>query len=374
MPTRATVRVPAILALAASVAIPAAFAAELETGAVVRSDGAAFHRNAIPQIARLGNGQMMAVWTVSPKTAGPPGRVYGAFSRDDARTWGAPQLLFSDNEKTYGDPNLVVDGHRVLVLATLVTTPNRIAKSWTMLRRSEDDGATWSEPSEVAIPRQYVTGKRHNGIVLRDGTYLVGVSWDKWPELGMAARTEGEMDLTTGVLVSKDGRTWPLMGAIHTYVDKISPFGTNGLCEPAMVELDTGEILMLLRSGDSFHYETRSRDGGITWSLPRRSSLPGHNTPVALHRLQQNPREIVAVWNASPLTRYPLSASLSGDGGKTWTTPRILAKTDSLQVSYPGLTQAADGTIVAVWQQALADGGRDIRWARFSRDWLVLGR
>jgi hypothetical protein len=44
---------------------------------------------------------------------------------------------------------------------------------------------------------------------------------------------------------------------------------------------------------------------------------------------------------------------------------------DGLQVSYPGLTQASDGSLVAVWQQALPDGGRDIRWARFTRDWVL---
>jgi hypothetical protein len=26
---------------------------------------------------------------------------------------------------------------------------------------------------------------------------------------------------------------------------------------------------------------------------------------------------------------------------------------------------------VAVWQQVLPDGGRDIRWARFTREWVL---
>jgi len=345
-------------------------AADFETGAVIRSDGGEFNQNTIPQVARLGNGQLLAVWGVRAKDAKPE-KVYGAFSADDARTWSAPKLLFSDPQKTYGDPNILVDGQRVFVFATLVNTPNRIDKAWTMMIRSEDSGATWSKVSELVIPRQYTPGKQHNGIVLRDGTYMLGISWDKWPEMGMAARTEGEMNLVSGVLLSKDGRKWTLHGAIHTYVEKLTPGGTNGLCEPSIVELADGEVLMILRSGDSFHYESRSRDGGLTWSAPVRSPLPGHNTPAALWRLQQNPKEIVAVWNNSPLTRYPLSTALSSDGGKTWSNPRIIARTEGLQVSYPGLTQASDGTIVAVWQQALPGGGRDIRWARYTREWIL---
>lgn len=345
-------------------------AADFETGAVKRSDGGAFHANTIPQIARLGNGSLLTVWSAFSKDGKPP-HVYGAFSRDGGRTWGEPRLLVSDSQKMDGDPNILADGNKVFVFTTRVNFPNKIDKSWTMMIRSEDNGETWSQPVEIPIPRQYVAGKQHNGIKLRDGTYMVGIAWDKWPEIGMRARTEGEMDLTTGVLLSKNGTNWTLSGALHTYVEKVTPGGTNGLCEPSLVELEDGEVLMLLRSGSSHHYESRSQDGGVTWSEPKPSSLSGHNTPTALWRLQQNPKEIIAVWNNSPLTRYPLSTAISSDGGRMWSKPRILATTDGPQASYPGVTQAADGTIVAVWQHGLPGGGRDIRWARFTREWVL---
>ena len=278
----------------------------------------------------------------------------------------------SDPAKSMADPNMLVDGNRVWVFSTKVNVPNRIDKSWIVAIRSEDNGVTWSEPYEVTVPRQYVSGKQHNAIALRDGTYVMGVAWDKWPEMGMAARSEGEMDLTAGVLVSRDGQRWTLHGALHASAEKLTPGGTNGLCEPSLVELDNGEVLMLLRSGATYHCESRSTDGGLTWSYPVPSPLARHNTPAALLRLKQSPKEIVAVWNNSPLTRNPLSVALSADGGKTWSAPRIVVKNDGPQVSYPGLTQSADGTIVAVWQQALADGGRDIRWARFTRKWVLI--
>lgn len=346
----------------------AAFAQDFQTGAVVRSDGADFYRNTIPQVARLADGNLFAVWSSVPK-AGGAGKVYGARSADQGTTWTAPKLLMTESDRFYADPNLLVDGKRVFVFATVVTVPNRIQKSWTKYIRSDDSGATWSGIEEIVIPRQYVSGKQHNGIVLRDGTYLVGVAWDKWPEHGMAARSEGEMDLTAGVLVSKDGRNWTLHGALHVLLDRLTPGGTNGLCEPSLVELANGEVLMILRSGGSFHYESRSRDGGVTWSNPVPSALPGHNTPTALYRV--NASEIVAVWNNSPLTRYPLSVALSSDGGKTWSAPRIIASTNGFQVSYPGLTQTTDGKLFAVWQQALPDGGRDIRFAKFTRAWIL---
>lgn len=340
-----------------------------ETGAVVRSSAGEFFRNTIPQVATLGDGRLLTVWGAVAQ-AGGPGRVFGAFSTDQGRTWGAPQLLLAENGMTLADPNLLVDGAKVFVFATKVTSPNRIEKSWTVARRSDNHGRDWGAPYEIPIPRQYVAGKQHNGIVLRDGTYLVGVAWDKWPEMGLAARTEGEMDLTAGVLISKDGLRWTLHGALHANPEKLTPGGTGGLCEPSLVELASGEILMILRSGGSFHHESRSRDGGLTWSPPVPSPLPGHNTPTALWRVRDG-RQIVAVWNNSPLTRYPLSAAISNDDGKTWSAPKIIARTEGLQVSYPGLTQTADGTLVAVWQQVLPNGGRDIRFARFPPSWLM---
>ena len=132
------------------------------------------------------------------------------------------------------------------------------------------------------------------------------------------------------------------------FVEKVTPHSTNGLAEPSIVQLADGEILMLLRSGGSRHYEARSRDGGITWTPPTPSALIGHNTPTALWRLDNSNNEIAAVWNNSPINRFPLCVALSSDGGRTWSAPRILATTKGPQVSYPGLTQANDGTIVAI--------------------------
>jgi predicted neuraminidase len=178
------------------------------------------------------------------------------------------------------------------------------------------------------------------------------------------------MVLASGLLKSVDGMRWTLHGNLTAFVPKQTPGSTNGLCEPSIVQFGDGEILMILRSGDSRHWESRSLDSGVTWSAPRPSALVGHNTPTALWRLEEARDEIIAVWNNSPVNRFPLTVALSADRGKTFTAPRTLANPIGYQVSYPGVTQAKDRTIVAVWQQQLPDGGRDIRYARFTRDWV----
>lgn len=343
-----------------------------ETGAVVRSDGGAFLQNTIPQVGTLGDGSLMVVWGARAKGDGN-GRIYGSFSRDEGRSWSAPRLLIDDPQFHDGDPNLLVDGNTVWVFGTRVRIPNDIQKAWTTVVKSTDNGATWSKAGEVFVPRQYTPGKQHNGIKLRDGTYAMGISWDRWAEKGMNARTEGEMDLASGVLLSADGERWTLHGEIYAQTpDKVRPGFTNGLCEPSMVEFPDGELLMILRSGGPRHYEARSRDGGHTWSKPVMSALVGANTPTALWANRRQPEEVVAVWNSNPLQRWPLVAALSRDRGRTWSSPRVLAN-PGRQVSYPGLTQLAGGEFVAVWQEDDGKGGRDIRYGKFSREWLLGG-
>jgi predicted neuraminidase len=361
--------------LIATVLPLAALAAGFETGVVAQSDGGAFHRNTIPQVARLGNGQLMAVMGAYPKAAPSTARIATAVSSDGGRTWAQPKILYEEKEqgKAVGDPNMLVDGNTVFVYWTRVYSPNTIKKAWTWAVKSTDNGETWSQPQEIAIPRQYTPGKQHNAIKLADGSYAMGISWDHWPERGLNARTEGEMNLSSGLLLSKDGLNWNLYGDMHVFVEKVTPGSTNGLAEPSIVQLADGEIFMLLRSGGSRHYEARSRDGGITWTPPAPSALIGHNTPTALWRLENTKNDIVAVWNNSPINRFPLCVALSSDGGRTWSQPRILANSKGPQVSYPGLTQTADGAIVAVWQAQRDDGGRDIRYARFTREWVLGG-
>ena len=65
----------------------AVMAAGFETGVVAQSDGAAFHRNTIPQVARLGNGNLMTVMGVYAKATPSTTRIATAASSDGGRTW-----------------------------------------------------------------------------------------------------------------------------------------------------------------------------------------------------------------------------------------------------------------------------------------------
>ncbi|MFN0170085.1 MAG: sialidase family protein [Bryobacteraceae bacterium] len=341
-----------------------------ETGAVVRSDGKEFERNAIPSIARLASGKLICVWTFAGKSITRL-RLAGATSTDGGRSWSKPRVLMDHEGSNDADPVLLVDGKRLFVYSATVNIPDKLDRSRVFMISSDDEGQTWSAPRQIQLPKKYTATMVNNGLRLKDGTLLLPFGWDRWAEKGPPARTEGEMDLSSGVLRSTNGIDWTAHGDLHIWEPKMTPGSTNGLCEPAVVELASGELLMLMRTGTSHHYESRSRDRGLTWDAPKPSPLVGHNTPTALWRLDQKPSEFIAIWNNSPDKRYPLSIAISPDGGKTYSKPKNVADGNGLQVSYPGIVQATDGTFVAVWQEQLAGGGRDIRCARFTRDWVL---
>jgi predicted neuraminidase len=340
---------------------------------VVRAPSIKGEINAYPVTSRTSTGNIFVAWSLS----GPgntDGKIVGAISRDNGRTWSDPVTVIDVPKEFDGDPCIIIDGKRILVYSSSVIPPNKIDNSEVWLATSENDGESWSIPKKIRIPFKYFVGKRHIGLRLKNGVLVMPGSYDLWAEKGTPAKTEGEMDLKSGVLLSSDGGvTWSPHIDLHVSAQKVTPYSTGGVVEPAIVELSNGELYMLMRTGTENLYESRSKDSGITWSAPKPSPLTAHNTPASLWRVDQNPKEIVAVWNNSPRDRFPLSAALSANGGKSWSRPKDIAKSDNkMQISYPGITQSSDGNFVVVWQRQLPErSGRDIRWARFNRAWLV---
>jgi predicted neuraminidase len=342
----------------------------IETGVVAASSDSAF-RNAYPVIAETANGGLLAVWSLTAK-GDADGRIVGATSRDEGRTWSTPVSIISTKGKFDADPNIIVDKDRIMVFSTTVGIPNKIDWSEMWGSTSDDNGVTWTSPVEVKLPFKYSVGKRHVGLRLRDGSLAMPISFDTWAQKGTPPRTEGEMDLKSGVLKSNDrGKTWTPFVEMHTFQPKVLPGATNGVAEPAIVELHDGSLYALMRTGTDHLFEARSRNGGRTWTTPVRSALQGHNAPASLLRLRQNPREIIVIWNNSPRERRPLSVAISSNGGRSWSKPRDVSPADGPVASYPGIAQDRQGNFVAVWQQMLPNGGREIRYARFNRAWVL---
>ncbi len=71
-------------------------------------------------------------------------------------------------------------------------------------------------------------------------------------------------------------------------------------CEPTLVELSTGVLLLLSRTSQDFHYQYFSHDGGATWTSPAPSPFHATSTMPTLLRLHDG--RILLFWcNTQPL-------------------------------------------------------------------------
>jgi hypothetical protein len=320
----------------------------------------------LPCMARLDDGRLLLVWT-----PGGDG-ILAAFS-ENGRDWSKPNAVLSTATAADYDPSIVVSGKRVLVTSTHADLSKGITTSVTTCVRSEDNGKTWSARYNIPMNHRYTCGKCHHGLRLKSGTLLMGYSWDRKCEKGESLPGEGDMLLSAGVMISTDdGLNWKNGGDTGAAYDRLGVGAVTGTDEPAIVELDDGSVFMLMRTGSDHLYQARSTDDGRTWTDVKPSPFVGHNAPAALCRFRLGDRRgILCVWDNNAQTRYPLCAAASLDDGKTWSEPKDIAgQTDGRQASYPTCEQAADGMLVAAWQQETPNGW-DVRCARFSLQWLL---
>ncbi len=326
-------------------------------------------RNAYPCMARLDDGRLLVVWCCEDAHGA---KIVGAISADHGRSWSQPQLLIQSPSRRDYDPSIVVSGNKVFVTCTSLPAEGGIRTSTTSCTRSDDGAKTWSPIYTIPMNHRYTCGKTHHGLRLRSGTLLMGYSWDVLCEQGKTLQSEGEMHLRAGVMISRDdGQTWQNGGDTDAAYNKVSGGAVHGTDEPAIVELFDGTLYMLMRTGSSHLYQARSSDEGRTWTGIGPSPLCGSNAPAALARFEVGDRRgILCVWD-NAISRFPLCAAASFDGGKTWSKPKDIAgPTEGRQASYPTCEQAADGTLVAIWQLDTARG-RDVRIARFNLAWLL---
>jgi hypothetical protein len=127
---------------------------------------------AMSSVERLKNGDYMALFHDDGRFFTKDGRksvftVYKTISRDGGRTWGAPVAIASRPDVDLCEPGLVrsPDGRQMAVLLR----ENRRAKH-SFVITSDDEGATWSEPREMALA---LTGDRHVAKYATDGRLFV---------------------------------------------------------------------------------------------------------------------------------------------------------------------------------------------------------
>ncbi|MFJ5275813.1 exo-alpha-sialidase [Streptomyces parvulus] len=385
-------------ALAAASAPPPAYARpgerapEFEERVLFRADsdpgGYACFR--IPAIVRTTQGTLLAFAEGRVLNCGDAADIDIVLKRstDGGRTWGPLQVVNDGGGDTHGNPAPVVDRATGRVLLTETYNAGRTDAAncaipctrTPHLQHSDDDGVTWSAPRDLSpeiLPADwnswYATGPVH-GVQLTGGNHpgrlVVGVNAETWDGDRITANH-------AALVVSDDGGAHWKVGATDTW-----PVAADGTfrqkpSELTLTERADGTLLVSGREerGTDLGHRTQavSLDGGDSFAAPFRA-LPDLYTPqVQGAVLRLGDRTLLSA-PADPDRRRTMSVRSSYDGGATWDSVdrgTVLTRDWS---GYSDMVDVDDATVGLLYEAGAVDARDEIRFARFTEDWLQARR
>ncbi len=257
-------------------------------------------------------------------------------------------------------------------------------RNYQVLRKSDDDGRSWSDVKLVILPRQRVRAMSASiwidplgrlwvfwgqSFGQQDGRYGVWTIVTDDPDAENPEWSEPRR-LGDGIMLNKPtvlkngdwlftSSVWKAENSIRVYAssDQGKTFGLRGTAnvippeargpdEPMIVERKDGSLWMMVRSRGIA--ETFSHDGGKTWTQVGRSSLRHPTARFFLRRLRSGNLLLVKHGPLDERTRREkLMAFVSNDDGTTWRGGLMIDERE--KVTYPDGAQADNGTIYIIY-------------------------
>ncbi|MER6027733.1 sialidase family protein [Streptomyces sp. NPDC001851] len=341
----------------------------------------------IPAIVRTTDGTLLAFAEGRVLNCGDAADIDIVLKRstDGGRTWGPLQVVNEGAGDTHGNPAPVVDRETGRVwLAETYNTGRTDSSSCPIpcdrtphLQYSDDDGRSWSVPRDLSpeiLPADwnswYATGPGH-GVQLTRGRYagrlVFGVNTETWDGSRVTANH-------AALIVSDDhGGHWRI-GATDTW-----PVADDGTfrqkpSELALAERGDGSVLVSGREQDGTDLGHRtqavSRDGGTSFTAPFRDQPDLYAPQVQGSLLRLGDRLLLAC-PADPDRRRTMMIRSSYDGGRTWDSVDRGTVVTGDWSGYSDLVRADADTVGLIYEVGAVDARDEIRFARFTEDWLA---
>ncbi|GGS95351.1 neuramidase [Streptomyces cinerochromogenes] len=341
----------------------------------------------IPAVVRTADGTLLAFAEGRVLNCGDAADIDIVLKRstDGGRSWGPLQVVNEGAGDTHGNPAPVVDRDTGRIwLAETYNTGRTDSASCAVpcdrtphLQYSDDDGLSWSRPRDLSpeiLPADwnswYATGPVH-GIQLTRGRYagrlLFGVNTETWNGSRITANH-------AALIVSDDhGGHWRI-GATDSW-----PVADDGTfrqkpSELTLAERGDGSVLVSGREQDGTDLGHRtqavSRDGGTSFTAPFRD-LPGLYTPQVQGSLLRLGDRLLLACPGDPDRRRTMMVRSSYDGGRTWDSVDRGTVVTTDWSGYSDLVRIGSGTVGLLYEGGAVDARDEIRFARFTEDWLA---
>ena len=233
-----------------------------------------------------------------------PAYLTSRFSDDGGKTWSKEDITVVEKE---GDMNVMSVSLLRLQngnIALFYLRKNSAEDCIPMMRISTDEAETWSDPVACITDKKgYYVLHNNRVIQLKNGRLLFAVN-------GHGKVYAYHSD--------DNGATWNCSEEVP------NPSGVVAH-EPDVVELKTGQVMMMIRTNGGFQYLSLSKDKGQTWSPMAASVLHSPLSPASITRIPST-GDLLVVWNnndgSNPQVakerRTPLTMAISKDEGKSW--------------------------------------------------------
>jgi sialidase-1 len=311
-------------------------------------------RNSEADILVLKDGRLMLAWTEFYTAEGSDwgkARISAMFSEDGGKSWGG-KFTLQENIGTMNvmEPDLLTLKSGKVAFA--FCRKNSEADCRPFLRMSKDGGKTFSAPKQIEIdPYPSYTGMNNDRLIqLRTGRLVLPLWYT--PDYRV------DKHIRTRVYYSDDeGTTWKQS---RTLVD--IPDSRAGAQEPGVVELKDGRLMMWIRTDKKKIFQTFSGDAGETWSEPEPMALDSPLSPQSIKRLPTT-GDLLLVWNNSPDKRFPLTAAISSDDGRTWKNIRDLDTDANHTFAYTSIEFLKDRALFTYYAGPPAGVRSEGRWS-----------
>ncbi|MEV5797979.1 sialidase family protein [Streptomyces collinus] len=341
----------------------------------------------IPAIVRTADGTLLAFAEGRVLNCGDAADIDIVVKRstDGGHTWGPLRVVNEGAGDTHGNPAPVVDRETGRIwLAETYNTGRTDSASCSVpcdrtphLQYSDDDGVTWSAPRDLSpeiLPADwnswYATGPVH-GVQLTHGRYagrlVFGVNTETWDGSRVTANH-------AALVVSDDhGGHWRI-GATDSW-----PVAADGTfrqkpSELTLAERADGSVLVSGREQDGTDLGHRtqavSRDGGGSFTAPFRG-LPDLYAPQVQGSVLRLGDRILLSCPADPDRRRTMMIRSSYDGGRTWDSVDRGTVVTTDWSGYSDLVRADHDTVGLLYEGGAVDARDEIRFARFTVDWLA---
>lgn len=354
-------------------------------------------QNHAANLLPLPNGDLLCVWFAGTQEGMADISIYASRLKLGSTHWSKAQKLSDDATRSEQNPVLFLDPDNLLWLLWTAQKSGNQNTAIVRYRQSKDWGRSWGEIQTLLDkPGTFI---RQPIVVLPDGNWLLPVFYCITPP---GEKWVGTHDVSAVKISSDKGKSWR----------EVAVPGSTGCVHMNITLLADGSLLALYRSRwADFIYQSRSQNGGESWSVPQPTSLPNNNASIQVTTLRNGHLALVfnrmsaenaterrtslyddiedeevavttegasgrtAFWGAP---RAPMTLAISSDGGKSWPLMRNLDDGDGFcmtnnsqqklnrEFSYPSIRQGIHDELhiaYTYYRQA-------IKYIRVDESWL----